>query len=356
MDVDLDSVPGICSLSRLGTTNRQVFGSDGENYSVDRLRLVRLAVRDRYEAVTSGLYEADPLKVFIKQEPHKASKIAEGRYRLIMSVSLVDALVDRILFMKLMWQVVSKFTETKIMIGWNPGSGGYRLMESLFGKQLTMSIDRKAWDWTVKPWLLDAVCDVICQLAVNAPSWWKTAVRVRFSMLFEKPVFVFPDGSYGYQPMAGVMKSGCYLTIFINSVCQLILHRMSLIKLSLDPMTFVCLGDDTLQAYFDRWEEYVAYQESLGFRVEVEMGRPGEMEFAGFVFGKGYVPAYRQKHLFMLEHLTTDPDVASMTLFNYQVLYYFVPEMKEYIRDLIDTLELPAAFASDERLVVIASG
>lgn len=96
-DLDMDSVPGNCSLNRLGTTNREVFKYDGENYDPERVSLVRLAVWDRFNNLVSGNLQCDPIKVFVKQEPHKRKKLDEGRLRLISSVSLIDTIIDRIL-------------------------------------------------------------------------------------------------------------------------------------------------------------------------------------------------------------------------------------------------------------------
>lgn len=354
MDIDLDSVPGICCMSRLGTTNRQVLGHDGQCFSVDRLRLLKTAVLDRYNAVCSGNMDADPLKVFIKPEPHKKSKLLEGRYRLITSVSLVDALVDRILFMKLMYRVITTFDRSNVMIGWSPSNGGYRLVEAIFGNKETVSIDKKSWDWTVKKWLLDAVCDLIVRVSVDPPSWWVLAVRTRFELLFGDPDYVFPDGTHGRQPVPGAVKSGCYLTILINSYSQFILHQMSLTRLKIKDMPIIVLGDDTLQVSFPAVLDYVSYQESLGFRIEFEVSKV--IEFAGFIFGKGYIPAYRAKHMFQLRHLTTDEEIASQTLSNYMVLYYFVPEVREYLRNLILLLALPSAGRSEEGLRALACG
>lgn len=356
MDIDLDSVPGICCMSRLGSTNRQVLGYDGHNFSVDRLRLLRSAVLDRYEQVTQGFMEADPLKVFVKMEPHKRAKLEEERYRLIMSVSLIDALVDRILFMKLMFKVVKNFASSNIMIGWSPCGGGYRLIEALFGGKKTVSIDKKSWDWTVKKWLLDAVKELIIRLANDPPDWWVLAVETRFELLFGDPEFIFPDGSSGRQPAPGIVKSGCYLTILINSLAQYILYEMYVIKEDLRDMSIIILGDDTLQEWFPNYLDYVKYLEDLGFRIEVELHDEGSCEFAGFLFGRGYKPAYQAKHMFMLKHLTTDSEIAAQTLSNYMLLYYFVPEVRDYLNSLISMLALPSACRSEKSLRALACG
>lgn len=118
LDVDMSSVPGECSLKYLGQTNGEVFGIDvNGKFNIENLKIVGLEVRERYRQVCCGKPVSDPLKIFIKQEPHKDKKIAEGRLRLIMSVSLIDSMVDRILFMRLAYKVVNNFKDTGIMLG-----------------------------------------------------------------------------------------------------------------------------------------------------------------------------------------------------------------------------------------------
>lgn len=350
------SVPGQCNLSNLGTTNKQVFGVDGNgNFNLQNLRLIRSEVYQRYESLCKGALYADPLKVFIKQEPHKRKKLLDGRLRLIMSVSLIDAIVDRVLFMKLMHKVVRNYARTHIMIGWSPAKGGYRFLNSIFQGMETLSIDKKAWDWTVPIWLLDAVRDVIFKLAADAPDWWRRAVEGRFQMLFRRASFSFSDGSTVVQGKPGVMKSGCYLTIFINSIAQLILHEMASAKLNIVADPIVVIGDDTLQKLIAEWKEYVKYLETLGFTLEVERHQ-ARYEFAGFTYRNDYRPAYTQKHLFMLSHLTTDRTIALQTLQNYQVLYAFDEEMMKVIKALLRILEMPEGVLSSTRLRELSRG
>lgn len=63
------------------------------------VQVLRHIVLGRIKALLNG-EETHPedIKVFIKQEPHKAAKLQQGRYRLIAAMSLEDQMVDRLLF------------------------------------------------------------------------------------------------------------------------------------------------------------------------------------------------------------------------------------------------------------------
>lgn len=354
-DVDLRSVPGQCTLNRLGTTNAQVLGlqSDGR-FNLNNLRLVREVVWDRYSKLIRGVKESDPLKVFIKVEPHKKKKIEEGRLRLIMSVSLVDSLVDRILFIRLAYRILANYYKTGMMIGWSPLHGGYRQLNAIFGELDTISIDKKAWDWSVPAWLLQMVKRLIINLSPGAPEWWKKAVDARFYCLFVDPTFIFGDGTLGKQEKPGVMKSGCYLTLIINSMAQMLLHQVVIAQLDLPPKEFdpiIVIGDDSLQKKNEHSEKYIQKLLALGFRVETEE-HTDEREFAGFKYKRNsFVPAYKDKHRFLLERLPMDDDkLLKETLASYQIIYYFDNEMTRIIHSIARVLNVPEAITSRDAL------
>lgn len=335
-----------------------MLGFDGEEYSEERVQIVRCAVKDRLDRLTKGIKTADPLKVFIKQEPHKKSKIEEGRFRLIQAVSVVDTIVDRILFKKMSSMFLKEHAQTKILMGWSPVKGGYRLIDALYRGLDTCSIDMKSWDWTVKHWTMLYVRRIIFSISNDPPAWWVEAVTNRFILLFEDPTFSFSDGSLATQPVKGVMKTGCYLTLIANSIGQMFLHHLAVHYLGLPHKNlerFIIVGDDTVRVMFDELFDYVKVIEDLGYRVEYEVHRKG-VEFCGFEFDGNYIPAYRKKHLFALKHLTTEVEMAESVLVCYQLLYYFDKSMLDYIRKVAQTLGLRKAYVSDNRLRVLAQG
>lgn len=337
-DIDPNSTPGKCMMSRFGSTNAEALGWDGETYDMDRIRILYNLVKNRFEQLMNGELIADDIKIFIKREPHKIQKIKDGRLRLISSVSLVDAMIDRILFMKLQKKQIRLFNTVPIMIGWSPLNGGYRFLDSKLraASSKYLLIDKSSWDWTVPGWMIDLLLRVIKNLAIQAPDWWLKVVESRFELLFSRPTYVFSDGSLAEQVGRGIMKSGCYLTIFLNSIAQLLLHELIIAKGGISTIRLpYCLGDDTIQGLDEEFEvgKYVEIMESFGFKPKVQVSH--EKEFAGFIIDcDKYLPSYRQKHLFLLSHLTKDDEIAKQTLQSYQLLYAFDKEMIEKLRKI----------------------
>lgn len=340
----MSSVPGYCEMSRFGSTNGIALGwlPYSQAFEKERYRYFRSLVYARLLMVIEGDV-SDEIKVFVKPEPHKRNKIEEGRFRLISSVSLVDAMIDRILFMGLMLKVKNKFFSSGVMIGWAPVQGGYRYPSQLFnrrnGKKILLA-DRSSWDWTYQWFMAEASRDLIFRLTDSPPDWWVAAVNHRFESLFKTARFRFDDGEVIQQDDFGIMKSGCYLTIFLNSVAQLLLHA----EIAEFDGPFICIGDDTAQ--LDQPDEYLDKLKDFGIMLKVK--RTEEIEFAGFYLTlKAYIPAYVDKHLFTLAHLQVDDeDKVVQTLRSYQIMYAFVPEMLEIIRRIAVDLGLRRALMS----------
>lgn len=297
-----------------------------------------LAVKSRIDELLRGEDIADPINLFIKQEAHKVTKIQEGRYRLISGVSLVDSLVDRILWMPL----TAKLEETSCrlkpaLFGWTPFLGGFRRLARRFRHKTTVSIDRKAWDWTVQGHMVDLLLEALLHLGFvsNDASWWTSLAEARFRMLFEKAVFQFPDSTKIEQKGRGIMKSGCYLTLVGNSFMQYLLHCLVCYDLGLPVGKFFAVGDDTLQelplglAGTSQLDEYVSVLSGYGPILKTPDVREKNkaFEFVGFNISRlELLPAYREKHLFNLRRL--DDDVAVSALRSYQILYGFDTDMQ----------------------------
>lgn len=329
----MNSSPGFCDLSRYGTTIGEILKYDGLGYDQDRLDMFKYLVTARIQTLLEGSDEADDIRLFVKQEPHSQSKLREGRYRLISAVSLVDTMVDRMLFGDLMDAVLASAGKTPTMIGWVPVLGGYRLLRRKMPGRV-MCIDKSSWDWTVPHWMTRIWLDIILGLCNDAPSFWEPLVRKRFRMLFEQAIFQFPDGIRVRQEVGGIMKSGCYLTILLNSLGQSVLHYMVYGYMGRDMLSDepYCMGDDTVQPAILGVDQYLARIGELGFLVK-EVKEQNWIEFAGFMIDETTWPVYWRKHIYRLQH--ADDDVLEDTLFTYMLLYSAQPAMFDYLRALM---------------------
>lgn len=333
MQLDNKSTPGLCCLNRYGTTIGDVLGFDGLKYDPERIAMFRCAVESRVGDLLSGV-EADDINVFVKHEPHTLKKMREGRYRLISAVSMVDTMVDRMLFGALTDKVLSSVGRTPIFIGWTPLFMGYKIIRKLLpGKVLC--IDKSSWDWTVPYWLIDMIKKVIIGLADSPSDWWISLVNSRFDALFKRAIFQFEDGTRIAQGVDGIMKSGCYLTILINSIGQLLLHYVVMMKLGKNPSDCepCIIGDDTVQDSFPFAAEYVAMMKRLGFKIKESVIQP-YIEFAGFnIMEDRFFPAYYEKHIYNLTH--ADEKVLPDLLASYQMLYVHERGMLKFVQDTI---------------------
>nr|UCD55936.1 MAG: RNA-dependent RNA polymerase [Solemoviridae sp.] len=174
-------------------------------------------------------------------------------------------------------------------------------------------------------------------------------VKLRFKILFELSVFRFEDQTRVFQERRGVMKSGCYLTIILNSISQSYVHYVAMIRMGREPGCNqpLCIGDDTVQEVFDGIDQYVEHVSSLG-PILKEVVVTDYVEFAGFVYYDNKCwPAYWQKHLF---NLMVSPNLGE-TLLSYQYLYVHEPVMYEFLlriaRELGPTFVLPKIEALD---------
>lgn len=346
MDVDLRSIPGWCVLKDLGTTNREVFNVNEDGaYDLNRIKIVVEIVKRRW----MEMHESDPIYAFVKPEPHKKEKLANGKLRLISGVSLVDSLIDRLLFMQWTKVAQSLVTHTPIVIGWAP-TDAVKFHHMMGGQhEQYLDVDKTSWDWSLRPWILDMVKHVLCGL-VDAPSWWTERVDKRFDYLFTAPLWKFQDATVIKQKEPGIMKSGCYMTIWINSIGQLLLHQLAMHRSGVEMHLPLVLGDDTTQPYYgEDKDNYLQEIRNFGFVIKPTVGSVAE--FCGFRYeGFKSLPAYKSKHQFLLRHLTSDDEVAIQTLASYQLLYYHDKDALRKIRILAKQRGLPQAVVPDHIL------
>jgi len=274
---------------------------------------------------------ADDINVFVKDELHKQKKVEDGAFRLISSVSVTDAIVDRILFGEFFKNCYSfeGFSTTPNKAGWTPYLGGYKWLAKKYRKFKTLFADKSSWDWTMMAW----VAYVLMVLMVRICGFSETRKRQiehRMMALFCQPNFNIGGWLRFCQSLAGLMKSGCLGTIVWNGMAQVALHLLAELRMfggftGNEPDT---IGDDTLQKAMEDLETYIRELNAAGciardYHVS-DLRDGGLLDFAGHFFDHQHsVPAYNKKHIGCLYESS---EYKLEQLESYMRLYTFEPE------------------------------
>jgi len=263
----------------------------------------------------------DPVYVFIKDEPHKAEKMETGRLRLISSVSLLDSLVERVLFS---WQNKKEIALWDYL-PFKPGMGhhdeGKKKLYDYFCKCQAegpiASTDISGWDWSVRQWLMDAERDYRLRTGCNTGGWARL-VRSYFHCN-ARCVFVSGDGTC-FEQDGGIQKSGSYITSSGNSHMRYILASIVQRRLGVPRTRYngCQMGDDALERYVDGMlDEY----KKFGFQARgVAEQKLGEFEFCSHSYKswKGEPTSWKKT---IFRHLAKDPNSSEYPVWREQLEY-----------------------------------
>nr|UHS71660.1 MAG: polyprotein P2ab [Sobemovirus sp.] len=251
-DIKRDSSPGV-PLSLIGTTNGVVLDTS--------MTLVVEAVWARLEALAQvelspdvtppeliKLGLCDPVRLFIKQEPHPLRKVRTGRLRLISSVSLLDQLVERVLFGYQNNLEISqwKHCPSKPGMGLTLKEQSDALWDELTYKSTlapAAEADISGFDWSVQHWELKAEVEMRIRLGDFGELAAKAA-RNRFVCLANS-VFQLSDGTLISQGLPGLMKSGSYCTSSSNSRIRCLMAKI------IGSRWCIAMGDDSVEGWVD---------------------------------------------------------------------------------------------------------
>lgn len=303
------------------TTNRSFFKVVDGKPSFERVLYVWDLITDRLEN-----RDSDPIRLFVKPEPHKKAKIAQKRFRLISSVSVIDQLIDQMVFGFQNEAFLENNHYTPVRVGWGWMKGGWHSVP----RHGMVACDKSGWDWTVTPWLLKAEKEVRRRLIVGGDiEKWQEISDFRYHELFVKNEFVTSGGLVFALKEPGVMKSGCVNTIVSNSIMQAVLHNRVSVELGVPTYGIWAMGDDTLQVRTPWMGDYCAHLS----RYCILKQATNVSEFAGMKWEDGYVePLYRGKHAYNILRVK-DKDIDVFAL-SYNLLYWR-SKHKELIRALM---------------------
>lgn len=195
----------------------------------------------------------DPVRLFVKQEPHNAKKLAEGRYRLISSVSLVDQLIERLLFGPQNELEIASWRS----IPSKPGMGLslYEQAQSIWQDLLYKSrvcpaaeADISGFDWSVQEWELWADVSMRIRLCEDMHPKLACLFINRFRC-FSFSVFQLSNGELYEQCTPGLMKSGSYCTSSTNSRIRCLMGFL------IGSPWIIAMGDDSVEGWVEGAQE-----------------------------------------------------------------------------------------------------
>lgn len=275
----------------------------------------------------------------IKMEPTKVEKIEEGRLRLISVMSLVDQVVDRVLFGSWQQTEIVRCMSHPGKAGWTPMPVGYYSLLATFPENV-LATDCSAFDWTFPSWLVSVIFQSRVDRMKSSSETFVNAAWARWlEVLGRDCVMRLPDGSRYAQTELGIMKSGWLLTISVNSEAQ---DKLSLLAYkraygSADMPELWSMGDDVLMAWDDK--DPSPFQEALGTTGILTKFAVHSREFAGFSFirtalGPVVNPLYPAKHAFILRHVARE-DLTEV-LSAYGCLYALADKVESaWVLDLV---------------------
>jgi len=283
-----------------------------------------------WQVVMNRLVErdSDPIRLFIKPEPHKEKKIVNKAYRLISSVSVIDQIIDGMLFGVMNERVIDNHLMLPGKVGWSPYVGGWKIMPAVGN----VSLDKSAWDWSVNSWIVQELLGLRIDLCENINQKWVDLATWRYKALYDKPEFVTSGGLLLRQKQPGVIKSGCFNTIVDNSIAQDLLHVRVCVESGCEVGDLMSMGDDTTQRDFSWRKQYeVLLGQYCHLKSSVE-----RTEFAGHRFERSFIePLYKGKHAYNILHL--DDKNGQEIAASYALLYHRSRHQK-FIRGVLSRM------------------
>lgn len=249
----------------------------------------------------------DPCRVFEKNEPHPLGKLEEGRTRIITSLSLIDEVIERLLFGPQNNAEIDQWED----IPSKPGIGFSDEQNAVFWNHIKDFVaeaaesDISGYDFSVQffMFVMDLHVRRLCNGASKDSAWWRIATnRIRCLTL---SVFVTSDGEMFEQLVAGIMKSGSYITSSTNS-------RIRVMSSDLVGSEWAeAMGDDACEQWI---ENAIEKYHELGFRMKFYRRCSGNIEFCSHLYSdSGAYLLSHEKGLFNL--LNSPPSLELLAQF-----------------------------------------
>lgn len=231
---------------------------------------------ERRELVENGL--CDPIRVFIKNELHSAEKVKQKRFRLIMSVSIIDKLVEMVFYHHVCKQQIRDWEE----IPSKPGMGFTEEMsKSIYDNCMEQDVllaeaDISGWDWSVQQWTQDFITEFIQKLQPGSTDWYGSMLT-KLTKLQSNPVYQFSDGTLAILEFSGNQSSGKFMTSCGNSIGRVLVATL------VGAGFCIAMGDDAVEEFVE--DAQLKYN-TLGYNCKMYGRVEKEFEFCSHKFTK----------------------------------------------------------------------
>jgi len=289
-------------LSQFGSSNGEVMETLGLEAIVDMvyLRLIKFklytpeAVREigPVECVKQGLM--DPVRVFVKNEPHSLKKRSTGRVRLIHSVSLLDKIIELLLVRSEQKVQISNWKTIPSKPGISFEEDGRKAIydKVISWKPFGYSSDMSHWDMSVTDWLMQDDMEITLLKCLNPTSLWEDFVRVK-EALEEQAVYQFSDGELVIPHFRGITNSGKQKTSSSNSRMRVLLAKHC------GSEDVIAAGDDSCEKSVFPPEIIISNYEAYGFTVKQLTHVVSEFEFCSHVYKRDLLYSVNEEKILM---------------------------------------------------------
>jgi len=269
------------------------------------------------------------IKLFPKLEPNKTKKLKEEMMRVICGMPLHKMVKHQSIFENFRTAVANNWEQSPIKYCFSPLVPGHiKSVAKTFKNRAVYGSDKKNWEYNCFKWIYDVAKETIVELAVqpadmddNEFEEYKNDVCKSMDEVSTNSKYRCSNGKVVQSIHEGIMKSGTLMTIDVNSIGQVAVDNLVLMRMGytdkqiLNDFIIVAGGDDVLQSFPEEFdtETYLKIAKQLGFELsdfEITKSFNGCEFFSNrFYITQGiwqFKPVRFTKHIYNLRKTTLD--------------------------------------------------
>jgi len=232
-----DGSPGV-PLKNMGSFNKNVLDSHLKFFKSvlkDRLYLLKTTTNDQIKKYSAKelvqLGFVDPVRLFVKNEPHPARKAIAKRWRLIHSVSLIDQAVERILNQHVNSKEISRWDRIPSKPGMGFSQGDIcKIVENFEAMRAIGDVaasDVEGFDFSVQSWMFEAEAKIRLLLHdEDLTGTYYERMLLNRAYCVSTKVFQTSNGILYSQDEGGIQPSGSYCTSSANSRIRVLMAQL----------------------------------------------------------------------------------------------------------------------------------